>query len=191
MYMGVVYNSNMHIHITYNVRGMRRWPFTLTLIFLSGYEPGQTIVTVSDKAPPLFASTSFTHSFIQPPSANVSFLFFLLCRPPFLPVSPWSKQVSFSLDVRVSVTFNCRLLSYTTPIERHPTMTIIPCSDGCNLCLGTKEEHLWKPLSLLKWWDPAPAKSKQDNFRFSQFSSKLTASILNRSEHVEIFSFTY
>lgn len=95
--------------------------------------------------------TSFTHSFIQPHSMTVSFLFFLLCFQPFLPISLWSKQVSFSLDVCVSVTFNCRLLSYTTPIERHPTMTIILCSDGCNLCLGTKEEHFWKPLSLLKW----------------------------------------
>lgn len=39
---GVVYNANMHNRVIYNVRGMRRRPFTATLIFRSGYEPRQT-----------------------------------------------------------------------------------------------------------------------------------------------------
>lgn len=165
--MGMVYNANMHI--IYNVRGMRHWPFTFTLIFRSGYMPRNATVKASDKPPPPFASASLTRPFIQPPAINVSFLSFLLCCPPFLPVSLWSKQVPFSLDVRVSVTLNCRLLSYTTPTERHPTMTIILCSDGCSLCLGTEEEHLRKPLFLLKWRAQRQHKANRLNFRFGSF----------------------
>ena len=158
---------------------MRRWPFTFTLIFRSGYRTTQTTVRVPDEPPALFASTSFTHSFIRPPSMTVSFLSFLLSCLPLLPVSLRSKQVSFSLDVRVFVPFNCRPLGYTATIERHPTMTIIRCSDGCNLCLGTKEEQFFENSSELK--SSVAAWHRQAIFR-------LTGSILKQ---VNIWWFSF
>lgn len=120
--MGVVYNSNMDIHIIYNVWGMRLWPFTFTHRPLRLQAKTDNSHSIWQTSPT--ALTSFPHSFIQPPSMNESFLYLLYCCPSFSPISQWSEQVSFSMS------FNCMILSYTTLIERHPTMTIILCSDG-------------------------------------------------------------
>ena len=87
-------------------------------------------------------------------------------------LSPCGLNRYLSLWIFTSKTVDCRLLGYTTTIERHPTMAMIPCSDGCNLCLGTKEEHLWKQL-------PADMKSSVPISGFCSFPLSSCSTIYN------------
>ena len=107
---------------------------------------------------------------------------------PSSPISLWSKQLFFSLDACVSVTFNCRILSYTTPIERHPTMTIILCSDGCNL--WEPKKNIYENCSSCR--NEELTGSIKQTGSISGFAVFLQVDSLNfeSSEHVVIFSFT-
>ena len=169
----------MHVDLIYNVRDTLTFyvHFNLPLRLRGGTDNSHSIRQTS---PPLFTSTSFTHSFIQPPSVVVSLLSFLLPSSP----SPCGLNGSLSLWMFASLWLSSAGYWVTqAPIEKHPTMTIILCSDGSNLCLGTKKEHFWKTLLPLKWRAQRQQKANRLIFLLLQFFLELGSLNFKSSEH--------
>lgn len=173
--MDIVYNSNMHVDLIYNVRDMLTFyvHFNLSLR--------------------LRAATDNSHSIRQTsPHCSLQRLLLILLSSllpwsfHFCPssLSPCGLNGSLSLWMFASLWLSSAGYWVTqAPIEKHPTMTIILCSDGSNLCLGTKKEHLWKTLLPLKWRAQWRQKANGLNFVFLQFFLELNSLNFKLSEH--------